>query len=315
MIRINLKQIETFYWAARLGSFTAAAARLHTTQSTVSMRIHELEASLGVQLFDRSLRNTRLNAKGRDLVGYAERLIAVAEELIERIAASDSYSGLVRLGVAEVVSLTWLPAFIETLHRRHPNITLEIDEALTADLIDRLRAGKLDIVFAPGKAPLGSSLIGYSLGAVEFRWMGSPELDVPTEPMTPSAMAEFPIISLARESYHYEGIESWFHAGRARCRRIDTCKSMGVMAALVGAGLGVGLLPPRCFSRELDEGKLRILTTDPEMEPIGFSAIMSVGVHEPLMRTLAELATEVSDFRVRASIRMFDRCEAPRYPE
>ena len=53
---MNLKQIETFYWAAKLGSFTAAAERLSATQSTVSMRIQELERDFGVALFDRRLR-------------------------------------------------------------------------------------------------------------------------------------------------------------------------------------------------------------------------------------------------------------------
>ena len=198
---MNLKQIETFYWAARLGSFTAAAVRLHATQSTVSMRIHELERSLGVQLFDRSLRSAKLTARGRDLLSYAERLIMLTEELRERIAAEDSRVGLVRLGVAEVVSLTWLPAFVKTVHQRHPQVTLELDEALTVDLVDRLRAGKLDIVFAPGN-PRELNLVGYALGMVDFRWMANSEFEAPDETMTPRAMAEYPVVSLSASSYH-----------------------------------------------------------------------------------------------------------------
>ena len=292
---MNLKQIETFYWAARLGSFTAAAARVHTTQSTVSMRIHELERSLGVKLFDRSLRSAKLTARGRDLVGYAERLIMLAEELTERIAAQDSHAGLVRLGVAEVVSLTWLPAFIKTVHRRHPGVALELDEALTVDLVNRLRAGKLDIIFAPGN-PRELNLVGHALGKVDFRWMASPAFDLPDEPLTPASMAEIPVISLSRESYHFAGIENWFQSRQSRCRRIYTCKSMGVMAALVEAGLGVGLLPPICFARELDGGSLRLIGCEPEMEPVGFSALLSTDSHEPLTRALAELAVETADF-------------------
>ena len=51
---MNIKQLETFYWIERLGSFSAAADKVFATQSTVSMRIHELEESLGVKLFDRT---------------------------------------------------------------------------------------------------------------------------------------------------------------------------------------------------------------------------------------------------------------------
>ena len=57
---MNMKQLETFYWVERLGSFSAAAERVHATQSTISMRIQELEQSLGVKLFDLSHRMARL---------------------------------------------------------------------------------------------------------------------------------------------------------------------------------------------------------------------------------------------------------------
>ena len=57
---MNFKKLETFYWAAKLGSFTAAAERMNATQSTVSMRIQELERELAVVLFDRSQRKARV---------------------------------------------------------------------------------------------------------------------------------------------------------------------------------------------------------------------------------------------------------------
>ena len=109
---MNIKQLETFYWAAKLGSFTAAAERLNATQSTVSMRIQDLEQTLDSALFDRSQRTARLTAKGRELMGYAEKLLSLVAEIQERISAPESIPGFLRLGVAEVVSTTWLPRFI-----------------------------------------------------------------------------------------------------------------------------------------------------------------------------------------------------------
>jgi DNA-binding transcriptional LysR family regulator len=65
---MNVHQLETFYWIVKLGGFTAAADRLRPTQSTVSMRIRELERSLGVRLFDRGKRTARVTAAARELV-------------------------------------------------------------------------------------------------------------------------------------------------------------------------------------------------------------------------------------------------------
>src|SRR3546814_12839437 len=106
MIPLHLKHLETFFWAARLGSFTAAAERLHSTQSTVSMRISELEHRFGVALFDRAHRKVRLTSRGEELLGYTERLLQLTSEIQERIARPEMVSGMVRIGVAAVVAQT-----------------------------------------------------------------------------------------------------------------------------------------------------------------------------------------------------------------
>ncbi len=125
---MKLQQIETFFWTVNLGSFAAAAERLHATQSTVSMRIRELERTLGVDLFDRSQRSARLTPKGRELMEYAGRLLDLTGEIEHRIAAPQSIVGYVRLGVAEVVSTTWLPRLIELISRSYPGVRLEIED-------------------------------------------------------------------------------------------------------------------------------------------------------------------------------------------
>ena len=78
---MNMKQLETFYWVERLGSFSAAAERVHATQSTISMRIQELEQSLGVRLFDRSHRMARLTAKGRELLPYVRQMVELTSAI------------------------------------------------------------------------------------------------------------------------------------------------------------------------------------------------------------------------------------------
>lgn len=292
---MHFKQIETFYWAAKLGSFTAAAQRVHATQSTVSMRIQELENSLGVALFDRQMRTARLTAKGRELIGYAEQLIRLREEISRKVAAPESLTGVVRLGVAEVVSLTWLPAFVKTLHRQYPGITLELDEALTEDLVEHLREGKLDVILAPSDLS-GLHVIAHPLGSMDFQWMASPDLPIPRGRLTPTKLAAFPIISLSQKSYHYATTEHWFKSEGTFCRRIDTCMSLGVVASLVAAGLGVGLLPPQCFRRQIRDRRLRVLSVQPPMKPVQFAASILPDTFGPVTRAIVDLAVELSTF-------------------
>lgn len=292
---MNIKQLETFYWAAKLGSFTAAAERLNSTQSTVSMRIQDLERTFGLALFDRSQRTARLTQKGRELIGYVENLLNLTAEIEERIATPEAMSGFIRFGVAEVVSLTWLPKLLHTLHKRYPKILVELDEALTQDLLAGLANGALDVVLAPGHTS-GPSSVNRSLGTVKFAWMASPGLPIPDGPLTPRDLQKWPVIALARESYHHATIEEWFRAQNAYCRRIDTCKSLGVAASLTQAGLGMSFLPIRCYEREIEERRLRVIKTEPEMAPVEFTTAISLNGLHPIAQTIAELAVEISDF-------------------
>lgn len=292
---MNLRKLETFYWAAKLGSFTAAAQRLNATQSTVSMRIQELEREFAVTLFDRSQRAARVTTIGRELMQYAEQLLRTSAEMRERIAAAETMPGILRVGVAEVISITWLPRLVREVHQRFPKIRLELDEDLTQDLVNGLEQSSLDLIMAPGRVA-GYHFNLISLGTVQFAWMASPSLGLPDGEITPRQLQDWPIVALARESYHHTSIEDWFRSGDARCQRIDTCKSTGVAASLARSGLGVTLLPVRCYQRELAAGQLKIVNAVPAFPPIEFTATCANDSFQPLARRVAALARETSDF-------------------
>ncbi len=292
---MNLKQLETFYWAAKLGSFTAAAERVNSTQSTVSMRIHELEHELGVELFDRSQRNARVSGRGRDLIRYAEQMINLSAEMRDRICAPDRIPGTVRVGVAEMISVTWLPSLIRRLHERHPKIVLELDEALSAELYERLRSGQLDLVLAPGRLA-GHELLTRSLGFVEHAWMASPALRLPTGRLDPQALQQFPIIAMSRQSVHHAKIEDWFRSRGAFCQRLYTCKSFGVASSLAAAGLGLTLLPAEHYRSWIEDGRLRLIDVDPPMTPVEFTATIGVSAAPLLIQRISDLAHDVSTF-------------------
>ena len=81
---MQIKQIETFYWAARLGSFVKAARHMNATTSSVSMRIQELEVRLGVVLFDRAHKKSQLTSHGLHLLPLAEQLLAASDRILGR---------------------------------------------------------------------------------------------------------------------------------------------------------------------------------------------------------------------------------------
>jgi DNA-binding transcriptional LysR family regulator len=292
---MNLKKLETFYWAAKLGSFSAAAEHLNATQSAVSMRIQELEREFDLVLFDRSQRAARVTPIGRELMQYAEQLLRISAEMRERIASTESMPGTLRLGVAEVVSITWLPRLVKEVHTCYPKVRLELEEALTRDLVEKLGNGALDLILAPGDVP-GHSFNSVPLGTVEFAWMASPALGLPDGPIAAKDLQHWPVIALSQESFHHASIEDWFYAGDARCWQIDTCKSMGVAASLAASGLGVTLLPVKCFVDLLDTGQLVRVDAVPAFPPIKFTATSARNMFGNLVQRIARIAQQVSTF-------------------
>ena len=154
---------------------------------------------------------------------------------------------------------------------------------------------------APGRVP-GYTFTSQSLGRVTFAWMASPGLELPDGELTPRDLQHCPVIALSRESFHHTSIEDWVRAGNAHCHRVDTCKSLSVAASLAAAGLGVTLLPPRCFAREIAAGELRIIPTDPPMSSVEFTATSSVDSLQPIAQRIAERAQAISDFDLDADL-------------
>lgn len=291
---MNIRRLETFLQIVRVGSFAGAAAKLNATQSTISTRIQELEQELGVDLFDRSQRKATLTAKGQELVRYAEQAVLLSSEIKQTIGTRDRFSGLVRLGVAELVAITWLPAMASQLHAKYPRVTLEFDVALTMPLRDRLQAGMIDVALIPGDV-FDRGYVARSLGAVSFRWMAGANFFAPDRRLLPEDFEGTRILSLGEDSFHNSTINDWLQKSKVQAT-LDVCNSMSVIASLTSAGLGVSLLPPSCYQREIAEGSLRVLNTDPVPADVEFFVVYPAKRMNMLEDIVTQTALEVSTF-------------------
>lgn len=292
---MTLKQLETFYWVCRLGSFVAAAERLHSTQSAVSMRIQDLERSLGVVLFDRALRSTRPTPKGQELLRYVERLTALTSEIQHRLADPQVLTGTVRLGVTDLVAVTWLSDLVTAINEKYPGVTVELDVDLTLNQLEKLDNGNIDMALLPG--PIAKAGLAHvPLGQVEFAWMASPKLGIPKRHLTPRDLDAWPLLTLSRKSNLHNMLGTWFEQSDATARRTDVCNSIGVLSVLTIAGLGVSYLPHGYFTEEVERGQLQILDVTPRLPPLQYYAVFDRRKSLPFAETIADLARTHSSF-------------------
>ena len=130
----TLKQIEAFYWTAELGSFSAAAGRLNTTQPAISNRIREFETALDLKIFAADVRCPRLTPKGREVLAVCEQYLHLGQALEETLASGEAVGGLVRVGAADTVALTWLPTLVSRLRAQYPRVEVELIVDLSINL-------------------------------------------------------------------------------------------------------------------------------------------------------------------------------------
>jgi LysR family transcriptional regulator, hydrogen peroxide-inducible genes activator len=142
----TLRQLAYLVELSQRLNFRVAAEAQFVTQSTLSAGIKELETQLGVQLVERDNRNVRLTAIGEDVVARAKELLASATDLAEAArAATRPLSGPLRLGAIPTIAPYLLPRVLPALRRAHGDLKLYLREDVTKVLLERLRAGGLDV--------------------------------------------------------------------------------------------------------------------------------------------------------------------------
>ncbi|MET4166807.1 MULTISPECIES: LysR family transcriptional regulator [Gordonia] len=239
---MDLRQLEYFAAIAAEGSFTAAAARVHTTQPNISAQIRTLERELGAALFDRSGRAVRLTDAGREALPAARRALAAADDVARTVA---EVSGLVRgslsVGMVEGCTIAPLFAALGTFRSTHPQIELSLRESPSTELIASVEDGRLDVALAGygGGLPPGVE----SMTIIAERVVAA----VPANDRAPGRSVD---LALLRERSLIclpsgAGIRSVFDAAASEgspIRPAIEASSPEAIIELVCSGLGVGIL-------------------------------------------------------------------------
>lgn len=144
---ITLRQLRYFDALARHRHFGRAAGECAVTQPALSMQIRELERALGVELVERRPGDVSLTDIGREVARRGEHVLSAVRDLSDFARhRSRLLTGTLRLGVIPSVAPYVLPRVLPVLHRRHPELRLELHETQTRALLAELARGSLDVL-------------------------------------------------------------------------------------------------------------------------------------------------------------------------
>lgn len=142
---MNLRQLSQFVTLAETGNFHRAAERLHMAQPPLSVSIRKLEEELGSPLFERTTTGVVLTPAGEAMLGDARRALLHAQQCRQAVLDSlDGAGGRLRLGIIGSATYALLPRLIPSLRARYPQITLELTEATSSEILEGLLARRFD---------------------------------------------------------------------------------------------------------------------------------------------------------------------------
>jgi DNA-binding transcriptional LysR family regulator len=290
---MNLRFVETFLWVARLGSFSAAADRLNTTQAAISNRIATLERDLGIRLFERDARCVRLTILGQLAVAKAEELVRVANEFRETISDPGSLRGSIRIGTIDSIVHAWLPQFIERIRERYPSVAIDLNTDTSLNLARDVADRKIDLALIMGPV-IAPDILNLDLCTFACTWLASPRLGFPDKPLTLAEVAHQPILAYSKDSLpHHRVLRLLMEAG-IEDPTIFNSNSLATIIRLAQDGIGVTPLPTVIVRDQLATGTLVALDVTPVFPPLAFQAVYSDHPDNLISAVAAKMAQEVA---------------------
>ncbi|ACL55910.1 LysR family transcriptional regulator [Methylobacterium nodulans] len=291
----TVKQLEALRWIAVLGSYEKAAERLNATQSAVTKRIQELEASLGTAVFDRNRRGARLTVKGEAVFALAEELLSLRDQIVAVGSSQAAPIRQLRFGVTELTALTWLPAFVAEIRAAYPNIVLEPEVEQSSDLFQRLRNGTVDFIVVPDSL-WQPGFKSVPLASVQNAWMCSPALLHDRGIVPLSELGRFNILTQGNRSGSGLVFGKWLEECGVKFPRLLTSNSLIAMVGLTIAEIGISYLPLRCFGGLIEQGKLRVIETDPPLPPVTYVAMFRGDEAANVINVISNISRATCDF-------------------
>lgn len=251
---MDIRDLQIFLAVANEGSITRAAEKLEYVQSSISIRIQQLESELKTALFHRGRQGVRLTTSGEALKTYAEKIVFLTQEA-ERVVADNSVPrGALRIGSLETTAAIRLPLILTEYHKSYPEVDLTLKTGTTEELIHFVLKYELDGAFVA--APFEHAELELTeVGIEELAFISGgqfPPMDQPEQ------LRNLTLLVFRVGCSYRRKLEDWLHWKGIIPAKIMEFGTLEGILGCIHAGLGVSLLPRSVVERAMLQYNLRI---------------------------------------------------------
>ena len=288
MLNLTLKQFRYFSALAKYRHFARAANACAITQPALSMQLRELEEMLGCALIEKGTRPLRLTDTGLNILSRVDRILNEVENIEEFVRASgDRRMHSLRLGIIPTIAPYLLPEIIIGLKSRFADIALHVQEAMTEQLLEAIREGRLDsaIMALPVSEPKLNEIELFQEEFVLVRPLEDAQKSVPN----PEKLRKMRLLLLQEgHCFRDQALEFCKIASPAPHELMEG-NSLSTLVQMVSAGMGITLIPQMAVDLEQRAASVSVAAFP---EPRPFRRVGMVWRKaNPLHDQLQEIAT------------------------
>lgn len=254
---MEIREIKTFLYVAKLKSFSRAAEQLGYTQAAVTIQVKHLEKELGVHLFDRIGKQITLTHQGAVFYEYASQIINDITHAKEAVSDSRELTGKLCIGTIESICSSIFPALLREYHRLFPKVSINIITDSPEVLLNMVNRNVIDIVYFLDRPMHSNKWVKVLEEPEEVIFVASPENPLAAKKnLTLDDVISQPFIATEKDaSYRYLLEQHLASVGKKLQPFLETGSTEFIVKQLLH-NLGVSFLPAFIVQRGLDLGRL-----------------------------------------------------------
>ena len=262
---MHMEWYRIFLYTARAGNLTKAAQELHITQPSVSYTIKQLEASLGVKLFDRLSKGVKLTPEGAALLGYVEQSFSLLQAGEDKVHSLKRLSaGELRIGASGPIIKHLLVPPLDKFHAQYPGVRIRLSQGRSAEIREQLKNGQIDLGFV--HLPMSDHELDVKhLATIQDCFVvGNSYRHLLEHPVTARELIKIPLLLLSKGSSTRRYVEEWLFSLGVTAEVDIELSSMDMLIELAQRGYGTAFVTRSFIKQELKEEKLyELQLTDP----------------------------------------------------
>ena len=292
---LNFKHLHYFWVTAKEGSIARACERLHLTPQTISAQITQLEEQLGKTLFDRVGRRLELNDTGRLVLGYADDIFSLGNELGERVRSLPAErSHVFRVGITDAVPKSIAYRLLAPAFESAEPVRMICREGPMEDLLAELAIHRIDLVIADGPLPSGLNVRGFNhpLGECGVTFFAQPEISAGFARPFPTGLDGAPLLLPGERSLLHGELLRWLERHRISPRIVGEVDDSALMKAFGQGGSGVFIGPSAIEAETERQYGVPAIGRSEEIRARFFAISVERRISHPTVTVITESARE-----------------------